>query len=48
MVFGGLQFHLRGSGKGMLSGSIWRNGRDQGAFVNLVRSTRGLEGSEGR
>lgn len=48
MVFGGLQFHLRGSGKGMLSGSIWRSGRDQGAFVNLVRSTRGLEGSEGR
>lgn len=48
MVFGGMQFHLRGSGKGLLTGSIWRNRRDQGAFVNLVRARLALEGDEGR
>lgn len=38
-AFANTQFRLVGSGDGLLTGSIWRNGRDQGAFVSLVRAT---------
>lgn len=45
VVFGGTQLRLRGSGSGLLTGPVLRRGRDQGAFVNLVRAKRPSDGS---
>ncbi len=38
MLFQGVSIRVRGSAGGLLTGSVWRNGRDQGTFVNLVRA----------
>lgn len=38
IALAGTSFHLHGSGRGVLTGSVWRNGREQGVFVNLVRA----------
>jgi hypothetical protein len=37
-AFANTQLRFHGTGDGLLTGSVWRNGRDQGAFVNLVRA----------
>jgi len=37
IAFSNVTLRFRGSGAGILVGSVWRNGRDQGAFVDLIR-----------
>jgi hypothetical protein len=38
VAFGGIQLKFTGSGKGLLSGSVFRNGKNLGAYVNMVRA----------
>lgn len=38
MTLAGTKLVLQGSGRGFLTGALWRGGRDQGIFVNLVRA----------
>jgi hypothetical protein len=38
LVYGGVQFRLRGDPDKLLTGTVWRSGRNQGVFVTLVRA----------
>jgi hypothetical protein len=37
MAFRGIEYRLRATGRGILTGSVWRHGKDLGVSVTLIR-----------